>query len=371
MRIRELDGLRGIAVLAVLAHHYLLWVPWCGAQFGWLGVDLFFVLSGFLITSILVDMRGKPRFFSTFYSRRAFRIFPPYFVVIAVYLTISCIVGKSGSYGLWAQYIFYYTSLIPGIPPDKTGNALIPFVAMGLQVMWSLSVEEIYYTIWAPIVRFTSHRIFASILIFMIVAAPLVRLVLHAPFGPERYIFYGRMDGLAYGSVIALVVHQRRRFPEKWQPWDRILNRGTIFFGLFTLLFWTVTRGNVNTRLVSTLGISLADMSFAVVVFAIIRHAGGGDWWLRVLRSKVLRSFGMISYTLYLVNYPLHNLANTLVTRLHLSAHASAVLVVVAGIGLSCGFSYAMWYGLESKALRWKDRLFPSSHSPELSLAKR
>ncbi|MFZ2021075.1 MAG: acyltransferase family protein [Terracidiphilus sp.] len=174
MRIRELDGLRGIAVLAVILHHYFSWLPITGAAFGGLGVNLFFVLSGFLITSILLQLRDKEHYFSVFYSRRALRIFPPYYLGIAVYLFISLALGKPGTWGMWSSYIFYYSSLLLAKPMIINGTTFgVPWpVAFGLGVTWSLSVEEIYYTIWAPVVRFTSEKVFAAILVGMIVAAP-------------------------------------------------------------------------------------------------------------------------------------------------------------------------------------------------------
>ena len=96
MRIREIDGIRAFAVMAVVATHYLNWIPYSGAQFGWLGVDLFFVLSGFLITSILLELKHKDCYFRTFYARRAFRIFPPYFFVLAIYLITSLATHQLG-----------------------------------------------------------------------------------------------------------------------------------------------------------------------------------------------------------------------------------------------------------------------------------
>src|ERR1700727_1389422 len=93
MRIKELDGLRAIAVLAVMGGHYLSWLPALGTRNGWLGVDLFFVLSGFLITSILLQTRRREHYFKTFYARRALRILPPYLLAIAVYLAVSLMAG--------------------------------------------------------------------------------------------------------------------------------------------------------------------------------------------------------------------------------------------------------------------------------------
>src|ERR1700722_2079449 len=105
MRIKELDGLRGIAVLAVVSEHYVGGLPWAGARNGWLGVDLFFVLSGYLITSILIDLREKERYFSVFYARRALRIFPPYFLGLAVYLVYALAQHEAATPGLWLRYL--------------------------------------------------------------------------------------------------------------------------------------------------------------------------------------------------------------------------------------------------------------------------
>ena len=149
MRILELDGLRGIAVLTVVYSHYLGHskelggISGTGAKNGWLGVDLFFVLSGFLITSILIKLRSQESYFKPFYARRALRIFPVYLLGVAIYITASLLAGKAGSLSLWMQYIFYYTSLYPG-PPEYLNYSLLLPVELGLGLLWSLSVEEVY-----------------------------------------------------------------------------------------------------------------------------------------------------------------------------------------------------------------------------------
>jgi peptidoglycan/LPS O-acetylase OafA/YrhL len=366
MRIRELDGLRGIAVLTVVAHHYLLWVPRVTvvAGNGWLGVDLFFILSGFLISSILLDMRGEQHYFRTFYLRRAFRIFPPYLIVVTIYLVASIALRRVGSFGLWAQFLFYYSSLMPGLPTDKIGHVVVPFVAMGLGVLWSLSIEEIYYTIWAPLVRFCSHRVFTSLLVAMAVLAPLFRWLTFNPNGAEFYTFYCRMDGLAYGSMLALVIGRRRLALPRWAKFDRLIDLVSGVFVLFTAALWISGHGAWGSRILATLYLSMADISLALVTFAVIRYAGGGAWWLKPLRSPLLRWFGKISYTLYLVNYPVLRLSQYIVADLHLSRRPSAVLETVGGLFLSLLASVAMWHYVESPALRLKDKVCPApAHS--------
>jgi peptidoglycan/LPS O-acetylase OafA/YrhL len=367
MRIKELDGLRGIAVLAVIGEHYLAWLPFAIFHCGWLGVDLFFVLSGFLITSILLELRSQQRYFRVFYARRALRIFPPYFLGLIIYFAYSLAHGTPGSPGLWLRYVFYYSSLLPTQPHELTvENPVIPMaVVLGLSVLWSLSVEEIYYTIWAPVVRFTSHRAFAGLLLAMIVAAPLLRWWMHTPQSPELFTFYCRMDGLAYGSGVALLVYERRHKPLEWQRADRLFDRLGIVVLPAALAYWIVLRGDRSSVWITTVGLVLADLSFALVVHALIRRANGAELWVRAFRAKWLRSIGMVSYSLYLFHYPLRWVAGQFVLGLYLSRRVTVVAGLLLGLVLSLAAAYALWYGMESRILRWKDRRVPTA-VPEL-----
>jgi peptidoglycan/LPS O-acetylase OafA/YrhL len=393
MRIKELDGLRGIAVLAVVGTHYFAWIPMPAVthgltgfnlflilvrfvlglfRLGWLGVDLFFILSGFLITGILMDLRDKEHYFRVFYARRALRIFPPYYLGIFVYMVFSFARGFPGTWGLWLQYIFYYTSLFVGEPPQLLAiPPVLPIIVIpGLQVLWSLSVEEIYYTIWAPVVRYTTHRGFLTILVGMIVAAPLLRWWLHTPEYPEVYTFYCRMDGLAYGSAVALLLRDRRLNPTKWLHTDRFFDWLAIVVVPLSVLFWIASGGNQRSRIVCTLGLVLADVSFALIAHAYVRRENGQQWWIRAMRAKWLRSVGMVSYSLYLFHAPLHLVAAALVSHVHAPESIRMGLVIVVGLILSFVVAYGLWYGLESRILRWKDRNVPSTAHAESSPSK-
>jgi len=366
MRILELDGLRGIAVMAVIMQHYLSWLPQIGSANGWLGVDLFFILSGFLITSILLNLRTKKHYFGVFYKRRALRIFPPYYLGILVYLAVSIWAGKTGTVNLWMQYIFYYTSLQVGQPAALAPNAgivLVP-VQLGLVVLWSLSVEELYYTFWAPIVRYTSHRGFTAILIGMIVAAPLLRWWLHTPDFPELYTFYCRMDALGFGSVLALLMRARHEKLAQWQHRDKFFDIAAIAMTVATVALWIYDHGDRSKLVVATVGVFMADTSLALIAFAILRKSGSQSWWMRALRARWLRSVGMVSYSLYLFHYPLGFVVHTWVVGWGLSRHAGAIVQTLLSIALSFAVAYGLWYGMESRILNWKDRHVPSPAHP-------
>lgn len=372
MRIKELDGLRGIAVLGVLDTHYLNWFPLLGAPFGWLGVDLFFVLSGFLITSILLGLRDEERYFSVFYSRRALRIFPPYFLGLAVYLAVAFAMHTPGSWKLWLSYLFFYSSLVNTQPTLLTGSLRVPVVvAFGLTVLWSLSVEELYYTVWAPIVRFTHERAFTVLLLAMIVTAPVLRWFLHTPEHLEVYTFYCRMDGLAYGSAVALFLRHCRKFPESWRGVERWIDRAAIGIVSLSVIFLLATGGHEANLLVCGVGITLADLSFALAVYALVRRAGGNQLWVRMFRAPWLCSVGTVSYSLYLFHYPLYIVSSDLVQMLHLSRRMNVIAVVLLGVTLSFAVAYGLWYGMESRILRWKDRKVPSpAHFGACKMAK-
>lgn len=365
MRIRELDGLRGIAVLAVLDCHLMAWYPRLGAAFGWLGVDLFFVLSGFLITSILLDLKEKENYFQVFYSRRALRIFPPYFLGLAVYIAVSLASGMPGNPKLWLSYIFYSSSLFQFDPAHPL--PVPSTIALGLAVLWSLSVEEIYYTIWAPLVRYATEKFFTAVLLLMIVAAPVLRWRLHTHDHWEILTFYCRMDGLAYGSVVALLARYRRSVASFAARWDRTFDVLLLLFLGLSSIAAVVFGGNAQNIVTASLGVTIADLLFALLTFALVRHAGGAQWWVRLFRMKWLRSTGMISYSLYLFHYPLYAFSGDIVARMNWSRHASTVSQVLLGLGLSFAVAYGLWYGMESRILKWKDRNVPSpAHAADL-----
>lgn len=371
MRIKELDGLRGIAVLAVIDRHYMSWMPKLGAPYGWLGVDLFFVLSGFLITSILLGLRNEERYFAVFYSRRALRIFPPYFVGLAVYLAISFAMGMAGSWKMWLSYLFYYSSLVNAQPALITGVNRVPLaVALGLAVLWSLSVEELYYTVWAPIVRFTGQNVFIAILLAMIVVAPILRWYFHTPEHLEIYTFFCRMDGLAYGSAVALLIRHRRVHSRTWESKDRYIATVALPFIAFSAIFMLATGGSESNLLVCGIGLTLADISFALIVFCLVVQSGSERFFVRIFRAKWLRSVGMVSYSLYLFHYPIYWLSGNMVAASHSPRRVASVLTVIVGLILSFGVAYGLWYGMESRILRWKDRKIPTSHTPEASLTE-
>jgi peptidoglycan/LPS O-acetylase OafA/YrhL len=202
--IPELDGVRAIAVLMVMLMHILMPNDQSQAALesvaprvlsllighGWLGVDLFFVLSGFLITGILLDTRESPRYFENFYGRRALRILPLYFLCIAV---MACCYPGHGPYFLLSLvFLANLAGLVGAGAPH------------GADVFWSLAVEEHFYLIWPWLVRLLSRRALGWTCACIVITEPILRAI-SAAHGIDVYNpSWFRFDGLASGALLAV-----------------------------------------------------------------------------------------------------------------------------------------------------------------------
>jgi peptidoglycan/LPS O-acetylase OafA/YrhL len=201
-RVPELDGIRGIAILTVLLYHFfsytMLHGSWTGlarvlgraTENGSHGVDLFFVLSGFLITGILLDTRSDAHYFRNFYARRALRILPLYYTVLLIILLCY---RHSGSYVLLS--FFHLSNISP-----------ILGVTMVNGSMWSLSVEEHFYLCWPWIVRRLNLRNAALVAAVICLAEPIIRGIAFPHVTSVFPYTWFRLDGLASGALIACFV---------------------------------------------------------------------------------------------------------------------------------------------------------------------
>ena len=223
-RMPALDGLRGLAILSVFLYHYAGGVElrpnsaWLRAmysvtQFGWVGVDLFFVLSGFLITGILYDTQGESGYYSKFYARRSLRIFPIYYLYIAI---VAIVGGFVGIHWRAAQATFL---LYVGFPCALVWPDIIPATSyIRITHLWSLCMEEQFYLVWPWLISAlaTPRRILRTCGLLIFVALALRSLIwVTGWLGPAwGYTFLPfRMDTLAVGAALAILVrgHHRER----------------------------------------------------------------------------------------------------------------------------------------------------------------
>jgi peptidoglycan/LPS O-acetylase OafA/YrhL len=358
-RVAVLDGLRGIAILLVFVFHTGLGVgavPDPGfervyadvVRAGWFGVDLFFVLSGYLITGILLDARGHPRYFVNFYARRSLRIFPLYYGVLTVFL-VAPLLGKdlgfthAGWFWLYAQNWLIAAEGWPSVAAH----------------FWSLAVEEQFYVVWPAVVRWAPHR---HLLWFLAAPIPLAiaarALLVAAEDGMASdgaYVLMPcRMDALALGGVLAVLLRS--------DLWRRRLRRAAPFvlllgIGIAATLF--VARGGLRIMdpVVQVYGYSVFALSFGALL-VLVATTREGSWLERVLGWKPLCWIGVVSYGIYVFHWILIVRFRHLFTPIydHLGwplIHAVVTLAFAAVVG---ALAAASWYLYERPILRLRSR---------------
>jgi peptidoglycan/LPS O-acetylase OafA/YrhL len=291
--VPALDGLRGVAIIFVMAFH--IWrSPATGL--GWSGVDLFFVLSGYLITGILWDSRSAPGAVRTFYVRRALRILPLYYGVLAVVFIVRPALGwnhRLDDMALAGEQFWYWTYL-----SDWRIALDHPHAVTFLTHFWSLSIEEQFYLVWPAIVWRCSRRGALGVAIALSVLALGLRIYIVAATQAAGSV-YGllpcRVDALAAGAIIALAL----RGPGGASAVRRWVQPAAIV-GLVTTVVLVLLRPTVRfvDPGMATIGYTALDWLFAGLVFT---AATTGS---RLLEWPVLRAAGRYSYGLY-VFHPL------------------------------------------------------------------
>ena len=197
--IPALDGVRGVAVLAVMLFHFQIYLQpdvWRLPLFqnGWFGVDLFFALSGFLITRTLRERRSRPRYWRTFLIRRALRILPPYILLLVVISPV--IIGFHSDVPAWSYPLFMSNYWLAG--------TAAPVV---VTITWSLSIEEQFYVLWPSMVRWLIPTRLMVVSGAIAGVSPLVRWWLHDPLNEVSYMWtICRLDALAWGAMAWILV---------------------------------------------------------------------------------------------------------------------------------------------------------------------
>ncbi|WP_058186002.1 acyltransferase family protein [Terracidiphilus gabretensis] len=331
-RIPELDGLRGLAVLAVFFYHSkerLAGTPFHQASlWGWSGVTLFFVLSGFLITSILLEAQNEPYYFRDFYARRALRIWPVYVLVLAVCYGISSWFVNAQvntpwwAYPLFIQNLFHFT-LPPAIGPT-----------------WSLAIEEQYYFVWAPIVRFLKRPwMLAVVLVVALIGSPLLRLSHHAWITPTHTLTH--LDGIAMGSLIALGLHTLALDRRTW------LVIGCFGMGLGFSSASTIAGGTAFLDSALTTG-------YAGILLICLASTGSRNPLNWLLRRGLLPFYGKISYGLYMTHIFVFIYCGWIDAMMDAYGIAGNLAVIGVRLVACTALAAALWYGFESQILRLK-----------------
>lgn len=321
----QLDGLRAVAILMVFVHHAY------GVPLLWSGVDLFFILSGYLITNILLRDSARMNFrrlLGNFYLRRAQRILPAYIVC----LTLIALFTQQNWHRLWPFYAFFLQNLPYAF--DWIGfSALIP--------LWSLAVEQHFYLFWPFLVYFLPRRALAPMMVGVLLGLPVLRVACTPLFAHPEPIYVltpFRIDAMAAGSLVALMVPRWRvAVTLRWAQASMIA--GVAIYALLALD--PNFRRYTNAPLFNGLGYSLNIVVLGgLFVWALL--AGQQSWLVQLLACSPMRGLGRISYAFYLMHF-------LVLTRF--GPYFSPRLSPLLSFLLTAAVATLSWYGLERPVL--------------------
>ncbi len=301
--IKPLDGLRAVALLLVIIWHYVdcqIEGYWASNAlkilkyftfWGWSGVDLFFVLSGFLIGRILIFNRNSPHYFSAFYVRRSLRIFPPYYASLIVFFIVSYDYFlpipwlTQPHFPLWT-YFFYVQNF-------WMANA--HFGAQWLSVTWSLAIEEQFYLLFPALVYVVSPKSLPKLLIIGIGLAPFLRFLYASNLG-NYVLLPARIDALFMGVLIAYF-HLNGQIDAYFSAKTKQLQWVLMAQILIILVFKTLFKVHLGGVVIHSL---LALFYGTLLIYTLVIKPENGVY--RALSHDFLAFIGKISYTFYLTH---------------------------------------------------------------------
>jgi len=342
-RLPQLDAVRGVAILLVMLVNTSEKYPELHLQHfvgnGWMGVDLFFALSGFLITGILLDSKSAPHYFKSFYVRRVLRILPLYYAVLLFMFVIVPLVRPAEGHAIfeksspWWAYPVFLQNFLVAVPTKGAGP---------LGAAWSLAIEEQFYLLWPLVVGYCSLVQLRRIAIILILLSPPLTYYLAAHHVLIYSNVFCRQVGLMAGALLAIMLRSDGFAPAKY------LKAAWLFFAV-TLTVAFVSEA-LNARWLAFTFVGLAAASF-IFLALYSRQA----WLQNALRNRFLLYTGTISYGLYL----LHKIPGDFAQTLHLDSYPIAVLPIIF-LG-SYALAALSWRFFEHPILQLK-RFFVSEH---------
>ncbi len=361
--VPALDGVRGLAIGLVLLTHgmdaglrpanAIEGVVYNVARWGWVGVDLFFVLSGFLITGILLAARERPHYLRNFFARRALRIFPLYGATLLVCLVLLPLVPlpafdwlrdlSSQQLWFWAHLSNYYKIAVQGPPVGW------------LSTLWSLAVEEHFYLVWPFVVWKLSDRHLGWGCLLGAAGALALRIALAGRGFSGDYIYRStltRIDPLLLGALLAVLAQGGL---QRWAPWAR----AAVPLLLAAMVVQAVLQGGASGRDRTLYGqtaqYTVVGLLFASLLVLVLTSPGSRVQTF--LTIAPLRALGKYSYAMYVFNKPMFQLARWCMSgELGLSGLPLLALAgyLVLGVALTFGAALLSWHLLEKHFLELK-----------------
>lgn len=349
-----LDILRGLAILLVVVYHNFGTVSFF--RFGWLGVDLFFALSGFLITDILLKSREQKFYFRNFYMRRVLRIFPLYYLVLFVFFSLSPVLfkqkGPDTVFSYYTENSTWFWSYFQNWLLVKKGPPPVPF----LSHFWSLAIEEQFYLFWPVMIFFIKKLSTIKKIIFtLIVVALITRFSVWMVYPHEVEKFYcstfTRMDSLLMGCLLAVHLKEGKAISVR-------LLQTVIASFILLVVSSLVVFGNLrqDNLLFPTIGYTLTAAFFTAMIFLLLKNEDRLIGWIKLLNP--LRFIGKISYGMYVFHIPIYLILSTqfsnVVTPASFSAIDKALFVSLLSVLLTVGASTISFYLVEKPILGLK-----------------
>jgi peptidoglycan/LPS O-acetylase OafA/YrhL len=359
-RIPQLDGLRGIAAMTVVLYHYVLSIALPPGtlhhiqncfRLGGYGVDLFFVLSGFLIGGILLDCKSSPRYFRTFYLRRFHRIFPLYYLWLGLYVSLALSVFRYlplSIRSIWPGwrptlvYAFFVQNLV--------SKQLQGIAAAWLGPLWSLAVEEQFYLLIPLAVYFLSKRRLVQLLVATLLVVPLLRVAFSRwTHGAQYTATPLRADALAMGVLLALALRE-----EGWA--ERIRQKLNWLYAAIAVLFGGVLYLAARTlapmgRWDPPLGFSCMGLFFTASTLLALMHPDG--WWSRFCKQTTLQNLGGLSYCIYVVHLAVNTICQAIARSF---CGTKSVVMDMASVLVAWAVTFTLakvsWRHLESPMIR-------------------
>lgn len=351
-RTPELDGLRGVAIGSVLLWHYVidlsrplegsfLWWPHRLLSSTWSGVDLFFVLSGFLIGGILEDQRQAVNYFQVFYLRRAYRILPAYLLNLLVFVGFPLMFPAlfAGTLFTWRPLpLWSYLTLVQNLLMAAAGELA------GWAVTWSLAVEEQFYLLLPVVIRFARPWL-VPILLAGVGLAPLFRHL--APNPIAAYVLpIGRCDSLFMGVLLALLMRYRPEWAHRIAG-SRLLP-SLALAGVALLVIYEPRWAEEPMR-----GLGMSAFAFAYAILLLCAQVGPHEGLRRALRQRPLCWLGQRAYFVYLAHgtalVALHGLILHAWPKLQTSADGVVTAVSLLATLAAAELSYRL---IEEPAMR-------------------
>jgi peptidoglycan/LPS O-acetylase OafA/YrhL len=342
---KNLDGIRAIAALMVISFHFftgpgvqitskILFALVKISVFGQTGVTLFFVLSGFLITRILISIKESDDYFKTFYLRRILRIFPLYyFFLFSYYFLIPILNGKE--IVPFSEQLYFYTYF-------QNFSKTFGWQAEGPGHFWSLAVEEHFYLFWPFIVYYLSIKNLYRTIGLIVIGAFLLRIIMLSINYEVYYFTFTRFDSLAIGALLSLLELKNSFRTENASKFLLLL----VSIIIPTIGVWFFFTGEENT-IIQVLKYDLLSFTYLAVI-AYVLSIREENIVNRILSSSFLSYTGKISYGLYVY----HPFAFSLSREYMYSS--SWILNLISGISLTYLVAALSYHGFEERILRIK-----------------